>query len=90
MNEKEFSKGLVIKNITIPNASYIVNGKPQIMETTCICCPNCDKPIINFNQRYEFIEVQKYINENYEALSTEIHYCVNCGQKIHFNKIIDI
>ena len=90
MRDKDVNKSLVIKEITQPNMQYIINGQPQEMKTTCICCPECGKPILNFNREVDFVEVQNYIDENYDALSNEIHYCVNCGQKIHFNKTINI
>lgn len=90
MRDKDVNKSLVIKDIVQSNMQYIINGQPQQMESTCICCPECNKPILNFNRKIDFVDVQRYIDENYESLSNEIHYCVNCGQKIHFNKSIDI
>lgn len=88
MLNKDISKSLIIKELEQLNQNFVVNGQPQMMLSTCICCPSCNKAIINFGKKVDEISVQNFIDSNYDSLSDEIHYCVNCGQKIHFNKSI--
>lgn len=87
--ERDLSKSVIVKTVTQPNMQYIINGQPVNVEFIAICCPNCEKIIFN-SQSNNIIDVYNMITNSYEQLSNDIHYCVNCGQKIHFTKIIDV
>lgn len=86
--ERDISRSIIIKTLTQQNMQYIVNGQPVSMEIVAVCCPNCGKIIFN-SQSNDPLKIYAMINNSYEQLSNDIHYCVSCGQKIHFNKIID-
>lgn len=89
IKEKDLKKSLIIRDVQIPNNQMIINGQPQLMEITCLCCPNCFQPLINFEQKVSKVTVYKYIMKN--KLNFEnIHYCSNCGQKIKPLEIIDL
>ena len=92
MEEKEFSKSVIIKEIKVSAANkIIINGVEQPMEQSVpvICCPACGRVIVQFNPGTDELDVLQYISDHSEELQQAVSYCNSCGQKLSYPTIID-
>lgn len=90
MKEKEISQALVLKYVEVENYQFVINGQPQVAESTVLCCPHCGFAILNLGiGHFQRSDVLKYLEVDKERYNN-IHYCMSCGGAIHFPEIVDI
>lgn len=93
MEERNFSKVVLIKEVSISSSQQIViNGvvqEPQKIKVPVLCCPSCGRVLVQFEMGTSNIDVYNYIQNNYDNINQSMAYCSTCGQKLLYPTFIE-
>ena len=92
IDSKKLKSLVKFKTISVSTQQVVVNNQPIIIDNkhSVLVCPNCDMPIIDFNQEVSINDVVNFCKTNYNNLMLTKHQCPNCQQELDYTfDIID-
>lgn len=85
-----FPKCVGLKQVEVPNQSFIINGIPQKLVSTVAFCPECGRVIYDFGTNTNEVSATFVCTEHKEELEKLFSYCPQCGQKLFFPEAIEV
>lgn len=90
LNVTNSAKTTIFKEVEVPG-NLVINGVPQKMLSTVLCCPVCGRVLLTLgNGKVDMVNALKWSHNNNEVLSKQFKFCPECGQKLQHPIIIDM
>lgn len=70
--------------------NIIINGKRINQKVSCLTCSKCEAVLTTFQNELPDDLVIKWCDDNFDQISNNIKYCLKCGSKLRYPKLIDI